>query len=97
MAVRIPQPQSLETAIRLYYEKNEIKNEDIKTLFGALGSARVARLKTLARDEMKRSEVMSWDATAVNTECAYRAWGINIADCERKYNKLKKLFGEGCN
>lgn len=93
MAIRIPQPQSLEIAIKLYYEKNEIKNEDIKMLFGSLGSARIANLKRLAREEMQRNEIMSWDATAVNTECAYHVWGINIESCERKYNKLKKLFG----
>lgn len=34
--VRVPQITSLETAIRLYYERIELSNSDIRELFGKL-------------------------------------------------------------
>lgn len=43
--VRIPQITSLETAIKLYYENIEIGNQEIKELFGPMGSARVCNSK----------------------------------------------------
>ena len=27
----------------------------------------------------------------VNTDCAYRAWGLDIEDLEKRRNKLQKL------
>lgn len=89
--VRIPQITSLETAIKLYYENIEIGNPEIKMLFGSIGSARVCKLKKLAKEKMDENNVPSWNALNVNTKAAYSAWGIDISDLEYRYNKLKKL------
>ena len=89
--VRIPQIKSLETAIRIYYERIELRNADIKEIFGSLGSKTICRLKQVAKDKMKENDIPSWDAKAVNTESAYEAWGLDIADLEKRLNKLKKL------
>ena len=32
-----------------------------------------------------------WNAQRVNTEIAYEAWGLNIADLERRLKKLKAM------
>lgn len=39
--VRVPQITSLETAIRLYYERIELSNSDIRELFGKLAPATI--------------------------------------------------------
>ena len=89
--VRVPQIKSLETAIRIYYERIELRNADIKEIFGSLGSKTICRLKQVAKDKMKENDIPSWDAKAVNTESAYEAWGLDIADLGKRLNKLKKL------
>ena len=89
--VRIPQIQSLEIAIRIYYEKIELRNADIRELFGSLGSKTICHLKQAAKGKMEENNVPSWDAQAVNTEAAFEAWGLDIADLEKRLNKLKKL------
>ena len=46
--VRVPQITSLETAIRLYYERIELSNSDIRELFGKLAPATIKSLKNKA-------------------------------------------------
>lgn len=89
--VRIPQVQDLATAIRLYYERHELGNADITALFGKLGSATICKLKDKAREQMAEDNVPSWNGKLVNTEAAYKAWGLDIDRMERSFNKLKKL------
>ena len=89
--IRIPQITSLETAIKLYYENIEIGNQEIKVLFGPIGSARVCKLKNLAKEKMLEENVPNWNALNVNTETAYKAWGLDIDDLVYRYNKLKEL------
>ncbi|MCH5323974.1 MAG: hypothetical protein J1E39_02060 [Eubacterium sp.] len=91
--VRVPQPVSLEVVIKTYLEKNEIGNKDIIAIFGNMGGDRVSKLKKLARTEMQKNGVLSWDANAVNTECAYQAWNIDVESVIKKFSRLKKLFG----
>lgn len=45
--VRIPSVSSIENAVRLYYEKVELNNSDIKELFGEHSSTTIAKLKNL--------------------------------------------------
>ena len=92
--VRVPSTVNIATAIRLYYEKNEISNADIKAIFGQMGSAKVAALKKLALEKMAENNVQLWDSRCVNTEAAYTAWGMSIADLERRYNRLQRIFGK---
>lgn len=86
--VRIPQLTSLETAIRLYYERIELSSSDIRELFGRLASSTIAKLKALAREKMLENDRPIWNAQCVNTEDAYTAWGLDIASLERRYKKL---------
>ena len=88
--VRIPQPTSLETAIRIYYTYIEIGNAEITALFGVKGQT-VLKLKKLAKEQMDVDGVPSWNTLKVNTKCAYQAWGLDIDDLENRYDKLKKL------
>lgn len=89
--VRIPQVSSLETAIRLYYEHDELSNKDIVELFGKIGSGTVWKLKQKALALMQERNTPVWNAQRVNTEVAYEAWGLNIKKLEFRYNKLKTL------
>lgn len=89
--VRIPQITSIETAIKLYYENIEIGNQEIKELFGPMGSARVCKLKNLAKEKMLEENVPNWNALNVNTKTAYKSWGLDIDDLVNRHNKLKKL------
>lgn len=86
--VRIPQITSLETAIRLYYERIELSGADIQELFGRLAHATVTRLKNLARAKMAENDRPIWNARNVNTEDAYAAWGLDISDLEARYKRL---------
>ncbi len=89
--VRVPQIQNLETTIRVYYERIELRNADIREIFGSIGNDTMSGLKRAAKDKMKENDVPSWDAQAVNTEAAFEAWGLNIEDLEKRLTKLKKL------
>lgn len=89
--VRVPQPVDLQTAIRKYYERVERSNKDIFELFGAMSRSKLLKLKDLAREQMTNDNVPSWNALYVNTESAYKAWGIDVARSERGLEKLKKM------
>ena len=88
--VRVPQVQDLETAIRLYYERNELSSADIKALFGCSEST-VAKLKRLAKERMLEEGTISWNALQVNTEAAWRAWGLDITKMEQGLRRLRQL------
>ena len=90
-SVRIPQLVDLREAIRIYYTKRELRNADIRALFGEIGTARLSKLKDLARDAMRESNVPTLDDMAVNTDCAFQVWGIDITTLEKNFSKLKKL------
>lgn len=89
--VRIPPITSLKAAIELYYSRTELGNADIEQLFGKLSSATVSKLKHKARQKMIELSTPVWNAQRVNTECAYSAWGLDIANLEHRYKKLQEL------
>lgn len=90
--VRIPPIASLETAIRLYYSKVELSTEDVKELFPSVkGKDTISRLKRKAREVMIEDGKLSYNALAVNTEAAFKAWGIDIDDIVKRYETLKKF------
>lgn len=89
--VRIPPIISLETAIKMYYERIELTNKDILNLFGKMSTATVSRLKQKAREQMIIDGVQSWSNYGVSTESAFRAWNLNIDDLEKRYEKLQEL------
>lgn len=88
--VRVPQVQSLGLAIRLYYEKVELSVADIVELFGCTRpTARKLRLR--GREEMEASGTPTWNEQNVNTECAFRAWGLDIEKMEHSLQRLRRL------
>lgn len=89
--IRLPQPLSIEVALKIYYTKIELSNKDIVDLFGNLSSATISRMKKQVREQMIEDGVQSWNAQYINTKVAYQTWGLNISDLEERYNKLKKL------
>lgn len=89
--VRIPPIVSLETAIRMYYEKIALGNRDILELFGDISSATISRLKKKAREQMAIDGVQSWTGYGVSTTSAFRAWNLDIVDLEKRYAKLREL------
>ena len=89
--VRIPQVTDIQTAIRIYYAKTEIGNKDIRELFGSLGNHTIAKLKKAAKEQMDEDEVPNWNAKYVNTKSAYKIWGLDIEDLEKRFRKLKQL------
>lgn len=93
--VRIPAVTSLQTAIRLYYERTELSNDDIRELFGQYSSTTIAKLKNLVRERVAAENIPVWNAQNVPTQTAYECWGLSIDDLEHrleKLNKLKKLY-----
>lgn len=81
----------IEYAVRLYNSKTEICSADIKKLFGFKSDAVAARLKDQARKVMEEKGAECWNPKAVDTECAYIAWHLDISKLERMLAKLKKL------
>jgi hypothetical protein len=51
----------------------------------------VNRLKKLAHKKMLEEEVYTMGMYKINTACAYKAWGIDVDDLEKRRNKLQKL------
>lgn len=90
--VRIPPIANLETAIRLYYSKVELSSEDVQELFPSVkGKNTITKLKRKARELMVEDNKLVYNAHSVNTESAFKAWGLDIADLEARYETLKKF------
>lgn len=89
--VRIPQLKDIETAIKVYYSRVDLSNSDIKELFGNLSSATIAKLKKSVKEKMIEENIPVGDTNRVRTDLAFRAWGLEIKDLEKRLEKLKKL------
>ncbi len=93
--VNVPHVVSIEKAVMTYYEKTELREADILALFGCSRS-KAWELRHAALSLMKEKGVMRYDVHSVETECAYEAWGLNIADLEKRLTKLRK-FAKGAS
>jgi hypothetical protein len=89
--MNIPQITSIDNALKIYYTHPEMGNSEITSLFGRLSSATVSKLKKLAKKEMDKREIYSYGLHKVNTNAAYDAWGIDVADLEKRRKKLQAL------
>lgn len=90
--MRIPSITSIDTAVRLYYEKTELSNRDIKMLFGSNhSSTTIAKLKNLVRERVAAENIPVWNTQNVPTQIAYECWGLNIEDLEMRMKKLNEL------
>ena len=84
--------KDIETAVSIYYTYPELGSAEVCRLFGCSTSS-ATRLKAKARDYQKQKDVITYSDSNVNTKCAYEAWGIDIADLEKrllKYQRIKK-------
>lgn len=95
ISVRIPQITDHLYAIELFYRKTELSTGDIRDLFRKedgtrIGSGRALRLKELAREAQRETKAPIYDPQSVNTEIAYKTWGIDIHKLERRYKKLRE-------
>jgi len=89
--MNIPQITSINEALKIYYNHSEIGNKEISLLFGRLSSATVSRLKKEVKEEMIKQNIFSYGMYKVNTEVAFKLWGIDVNDLERRRKKLKML------
>jgi len=89
--MNIPNITSIENALTIYYNYSEIGNKEITALFGRRSSATISKLKRLAKNEMIKRGVCSYGANKVNTQIAYKEWGIDVSDLEKRNKKLKEL------
>lgn len=85
----------IKAALRIYYKyPSEIGNEQIKEIFGGeIGATTIGRRKKEVKKAMAESEppVHTWNVANVDTETAYKVWGLDIAKLERSYKKLLAL------
>ena len=88
----MPRPAitDLRNCLRIYYTFPEIGSAQIKELFG-IGENKACELKNIARKAQIENEIMVLDKCNVNTETAFKAWGIDIDDVEKRLRKLEKL------
>lgn len=87
----IPSITSLENALKIYYENTEIGNKEIKYLFGNHSSATISRLKKLVKTEMLKNGVSNYCANKVNTEIAFKVWGLDAGNLKNRFQELNKL------
>lgn len=88
--VNVPAVADLEVALRLYYTRNELSTADICTIFRCSGKT-AYRLKCRGREQMERDNVPTWNQNCVNTEAAFRAWGLDITKIEHSLKTLRRL------
>jgi len=81
----------LKVIVDLYYKTLELDSKDISMLFGITSKSLIARKKNEARELMKEKNVKAWNHSSVNTVIAYDAWGIDIAEIEKRYRKSQVL------
>ena len=88
--MRIPQLPSIENAIQIYYEKTMLFTRDIKAIFKC-SPVTAGNLKRFAEEKIAEKNIPVWNAGAVDTEEAFKAWGLDIKDLERRLEKLRRL------
>ena len=89
--MKAPEIQSVKQAILTFYNKTELRNGDIKELFGDVSPRRLYALKEKAKEVERAEGIEKWNACAVNTKAAYKAWGIDVTELERRLLRLRRL------
>lgn len=92
--MNVPTNVNINTAVTLYYSKNELTTGDICAIFGCCKST-ANLLKKAARAEQDKANVKSYNARAVNTEFAFRHWGLDVKRLERAQKCPKLRMGAG--
>ena len=82
----------IEKAVLMYYEKTEIGNAEIMELF-CVSRQTAGKLKNAVLEEMAKMNIRCWLPHHVNTKVAFKTWGIDIDDFEKRLKKLRTLKG----
>lgn len=96
MSIRVPVIVSVERAVWIYNNCPYMGNNEIEQLFGKMSSQKRVKMKNIVFDEMDERGMTRYNNTTVNTDVAFEVWGLNIADLEKRYSKLRKygMVGE---
>lgn len=89
--MKVKQISDIDTALYIYYRYPEIGNKEIKELFGGLGSASLVNYKKAVIEEQIVQDITTSQLHTVDTETAYKVWGIDISKLEKRREKLRKL------
>jgi len=89
--MNIPQITGIDAAIRIFYRYPEIGTKEIAELFTRHSRSTINRLKKLAYEQMIKDNVYRHGMYKINTSSAYKAWGLDIEDLEKRRSKLQKL------
>ena len=81
----------IKRLVEIYYENMELGGKEISEIFVNPSKSSIQRLKKVAREQMARENVKPWDSRKVKTACAYKAWGLDIDDLEKRLAKLNKI------
>lgn len=93
--VNVPSVKSPQSAVKFWYEQTEIGSQEIQEIFDCSRTT-VTQLKNRAREEMRLTGTPSFNSTKVNTECAFRSWGLDVKRLERGLNRpVLRLCAEG--
>lgn len=93
--VRVPEVASVEKAIEVYNNRTILYSRDILELFPSIRSmTTAAKLKKLARAYAEEHGVVSYNDQAVDTDSAYKAWGLDIQSLRRRYAAACKMMQE---
>lgn len=82
--------KDFDTVLRIYYGYTELTNAQICELFEVSRST-AKRYKNEALTMQYERGHKTMQPNAVNTKDAFDAWGIDVADIEKRREKLKKL------
>ena len=81
---------NIEKAVELYYSTTEIRTKDIAEMFSASLST-AQKLRRIAKEQMLEEDKRCMESRAVLTDVAFRAWGLDVAELEKKLDKLYRL------
>ena len=91
-AVRVPQVLDIGAALEVYYSRMTLANADICRLFGRrLAGETLAKLRRLAREQMDAMGIIPTNPSAISTAAAYPAWGLDVAEMERRWRGLQRM------
>lgn len=89
--MRIPQIASVKKAAEIYYKNLTLSSKDIGELFGGIGHDKIAQLKRIAKEQMEKDGIPSYNAFDVSTIAAFKAWGIDVEELTKRYQTAKRL------
>ena len=90
--MNVPTNVNIDAAVSLYYAKTELTTSDICAIFDC-SETKGRQLKNAARTVQDKDGTPSYNARAVNTETAFRVWGLDIKRLERAQQHPKIRMG----